>query len=1243
MFRYHRIIVIWKWHNNTKYKERKSMRRRYLSVALAASLVFGNVGIHSSALGVIPKTVYADEIVTEDADAIEEATDIAEDDPLFSAQTDVGEAVRTGSNISAIDTTTNFEYEEKDDGTIKITGLNVVSANVPADGVLKLPATINVDGKDKSVTEIGYSAFYNSDYADYKKDIKKIVIPGSVEIIGSSAFYGFGNVTEIEIPFGVNRIDSEAFRSCVSLNSIVLPESVTELGSSVFYDCPSLKTINVTKALTENWNSYCSPFQGADIVNVTLAEGITRIPRYLFDGMKNLESFSVPEGVTELGYGAFRNCTALKNVKLPKSLITINEEAFRGCESLEAVELPRGLQSIGSGAFYGCTSMNSVNLSELSVNEIPYECFKECKSLKRIVCSDDLQSIGNYAFEGCSSVDNIYLGENLNSVGSRAFASTSINEIKIPRSLVQVGSRPFEGCDILVKARFADKAREVPSNLFSGCIGLKDVVLPKTISIIGNNAFSGCKALEEIDLPSGIYSIGDYAFSECEKIETIKLGDEVENIGRYAFKDCTSLKSINLDGAITSIPAGCFEGTALENVVCSNRLSEIGSRAFANNPSLNSITLSAMTRKIDNNAFDQDALTIISVPASRAEEIAKDKGYTFNEGQRTTKLSISETGTVNTAIGKEVFVEINFEPADSLDEIIWSSSDENVATVKADPFFINECLVKGVGAGTATITVSMGSCVGSFKVNVEDSVSELEFYSSIYSVKSLETTFNLKSELRSSGRSLDDIDLIWESSNEEVAIVSGDGLVVPKSNGTTEIKVSDTKGYATAYCYFKVDTPVYPERISFDRNELLITGKPRFLNLLVYPEKANSYTVEWKSADESIATVNSLGQVTGVKDGETKITATVRGEDGKDLEATCKIKVKHVDNPVTGVSLSQNYILLNSIGSEAVLVADVAPSNADIKDILWTSDNEKAAVVDANGKVRATGVGEAVITAETMDGGYTATCTVEVKQKIESISANKPYLLLDIGENSDVEFEVTPAVADDSVIDIYSTNINIATVSPNKSTVTGVADGIAWIRCRAKDGSNAYATCKVYVGTSRNEAPGFNDDRDKVSENKPKSASENQADNVLSKGQKIEVAKLFTTANIQKFKVDNKKIATITKKGILKGKNSGEVTVEGYVKGGSGWELKESHKFKVEVPKLSALPAAKAGDKIDIKTYITGAGDLKPTQYESKNTAVAEIDNDGIITVKQQGKTKITVYYGTGKAAGKIKAKLKVN
>ena len=70
-------------------------------------------------------------------------------------------------------------------------------------------------------------------------------------------------------------------------------------------------------------------------------------------------------------------------------------------------------------------------------------------------------------------------------------------------------------------------------------------------------------------------------------------------------------------------------------------------------------------------------------------------------------------------------------------------------------------------------------------------------------------------------------------------------------------------------------------------------------------------------------------------------------------------------------------------GATLTLKAVVSPSDADIKDVKWTSSNKKVATVDKHGKVKALKNGVTTITATAKDGSrVSASCKITVGYKI---------------------------------------------------------------------------------------------------------------------------------------------------------------------------------------------------------------------------------------------------------------------
>ncbi len=171
--------------------------------------------------------------------------------------------------------------------------------------------------------------------------------------------------------------------------------------------------------------------------------------------------------------------------------------------------------------------------------------------------------------------------------------------------------------------------------------------------------------------------------------------------------------------------------------------------------------------------------------------------------------------------------------------------------------------------------------------------------------------------------------------------------------------------------YVTLDAYVEPTGVSLDQSAItLAVSADQTLVATVSPSNASNKNVTWQSSNTDVATVDANGKVTAVAEGSATITVTT--EIGSHTD-TCDVTVVI---PVTGVSLNKSSTSL-STGKTETLVATITPSDATNQHITWTSDNEAAATV-VGGVVTAEGVGSATITAETQDGGFTATCTVTV-------------------------------------------------------------------------------------------------------------------------------------------------------------------------------------------------------------------------------------------------------------------------
>ena len=166
----------------------------------------------------------------------------------------------------------------------------------------------------------------------------------------------------------------------------------------------------------------------------------------------------------------------------------------------------------------------------------------------------------------------------------------------------------------------------------------------------------------------------------------------------------------------------------------------------------------------------------------------------------------------------------------------------------------------------------------------------------------------------------------------------------------------------------------------------IVPGKTFQLAAWPQPTDAAFRGVTWRSSDSSVASVNSSGLVTAVRNGTATITAkTVDGG----YTASCVITV---GIPVTSVKINAAEKVV-APGKTFQLAAWPQPANAANKAVTWTSSNTSVAKVSSSGLVTAVSEGTATITVKTVDGGKTATCAITVGVPVTSVKINSTSVM----------------------------------------------------------------------------------------------------------------------------------------------------------------------------------------------------------------------------------------------------------
>ena len=235
--------------------------------------------------------------------------------------------------------------------------------------------------------------------------VTEIVLPDSLQSIGSDTFAGFTSVTTVSLPESLLTIGNGAFTDCIALTSIEIPANVEKIGKLVFAGCNSLTSISVS----------------AD--NQTyLSEGNCLIEKETMTLVIGCDTSVIPESVTSIEDKAFENCTGLKKVTIPANVTHIGDNAFAGCTSLESIDFSNSKKlSVGEYAFAVCTGLTQVTIPENSKGWT--YAFAGCTG---ITSATILSTVEAAPFQNCSALTHLTFGPNCYVYLSRS----AIGEIK---------------------------------------------------------------------------------------------------------------------------------------------------------------------------------------------------------------------------------------------------------------------------------------------------------------------------------------------------------------------------------------------------------------------------------------------------------------------------------------------------------------------------------------------------------------------------------------------------------------------------------------------------------------------------------------------------------------------------------------------------------------------------------------------------------------------------------------------
>lgn len=303
---------------------------------------------------------------------------------------------------------------------------------------------------------------------------------------------------------------------------------------------------------------------------VTIPDSVTVIGNYVFNECFSLSQVYIGRGVTSIGTLDFLYCpnlnaitvdalntaySSIDGVLFNKSQTTLSQYPL-GRQS-GSYTIPIGVANIGSSAFLQCRGLTNVSIPD-SVTSIGSGAFAN-SSLTGITIPNRATIIGDNAFHGCYSLRTIIIPDSVTSIGSAAFEHTGLTRIMIPRSVTSIESSTFDLCGSLTNVTMPDGLTSIGDLAFYYCTNLATLTIGTSVTKIGNRAFNGCTSLTNLTVPNSVTNIGDSAFGFCTRLQSITLPGSVASLGEDAFGYCTNLTSIYFKGNAPSGDSSVFQ------------------------------------------------------------------------------------------------------------------------------------------------------------------------------------------------------------------------------------------------------------------------------------------------------------------------------------------------------------------------------------------------------------------------------------------------------------------------------------------------------------------------------------------------------------------------------------------------------------------------------------------------------------------------------------------------------------
>lgn len=293
--------------------------------------------------------------------------------------------------------------------------------------------------------------------------------------------------------------------------------------------------------------------------------------------------------------------------------------------------------------------------------------------------------------------------------------------------------------------------------------------------------------------------------------------------------------------------------------------------------------------------------------------------------------------------------------------------------------------------------------------------------------------------------------VVWSSSDPNICSVDQQGNITGNNLGNAVITATAADGSGVvATCIVHVTESINGLRVEPDTVRIAIGSS--YIVSAITDDGNVTNDVVWTSSNESIATVDEMGEIFGLSTGKCKVTATAKTDSM--VSASCWVYVTPVVN-ISSLKINSSEIYMLT-GKQRQLAVRVRPAvNTDSYD--WYSTDTGIVTVNGSGLITTVGPGVADVVVESTNNGVSSTCTVH------SLAISRSNMRLEQYDSNDLDIIGTES--GDKII-WRSSNPRIATVD-SSGHVVGRMRGTCNITAVTHD-KTLYCTVTVFTAKKYN-------------------------------------------------------------------------------------------------------------------------------------------------------------------------------